>query len=511
MAREIYPKHSKGQRNQRETAAAAAGLTRSLFDPHILRDLPFWIWDQREHRKHLDEKGELRCCFNHAIGLPIKWDRQKPIFAWQQQIYDALEHHKHIWIKKSTGLGISEFMLRYLAYKVTTFQMPIGSRICLVTGPRIDLAITLISRFKNLFERFRIFEDKETVATCENNTRLEAYPSHHLDSMRGLTDVRFILLDEADFFPPGQQQDARDVSERYIAKSNPHIVLVSTPNAPDGLFEHIEREPQETCLYHRIFLPYTIGMRTIYDDVEIANAMESPSFEREYNLKYLGGIGNLFHINDVMQCIDDTYNPYDPSMIRSTFYGRAMGVDPGFGSSNFGIAITQGRDDKIEVLYAEEFEKPRPEECIDRIIELRQRFRVQSIFIDASAAGFITSLKYRIGDSDYDSYESRLEKVPDNIINSLADPGIYGRHYAVKPVNFGTMHRALLAHDLQIISKHHIRIHPSFVKLFVALRTAFLKPSGVLDKEQTSYDDLFDAWSLSNLNYFWKERDYNTA
>ena len=46
--------------------------------------------------------------------------------------------------------------------------------------------------------------------------------------MRGLTDVSFIYLDEADFFPPGQQQDARDVLERYIAKSNPWIVMVST-------------------------------------------------------------------------------------------------------------------------------------------------------------------------------------------------------------------------------------------------------------------------------------------
>jgi hypothetical protein len=49
-----------------------------------------------------------------------------------------------------------------------------------------------------------------------------------------------ILLDEADFFPPGQQQDARDVSERYIAKSNPYIAMVSTTNAPDGLFERID-------------------------------------------------------------------------------------------------------------------------------------------------------------------------------------------------------------------------------------------------------------------------------
>ena len=31
----------------------------------------------------------------------------------------------------------------------------------------------------------------------------------------------------------------------------PWIVMVSTPNAPDGLFERIEREPEETCLYKR--------------------------------------------------------------------------------------------------------------------------------------------------------------------------------------------------------------------------------------------------------------------
>lgn len=44
--------------------------------------------------------------------------------------------------------------------------------------------------------------------------------------MRGLKDVAFIYLDEADFFPPGQKQDARDVSERYIGTSNPWIVMV---------------------------------------------------------------------------------------------------------------------------------------------------------------------------------------------------------------------------------------------------------------------------------------------
>jgi late competence protein required for DNA uptake (superfamily II DNA/RNA helicase) len=108
-----------------------------------------------------------------------------------------------------------------------------GHQMCIVTGPRIELAITLIDRMKGLFRNiFQMqFDSKETVIEL-NGVHIEAY-SHHLDSMRGLTNVSFIYLDEADFFP--QHQDARDVSERYIAKSNPWIVMVSTPNAPEGL------------------------------------------------------------------------------------------------------------------------------------------------------------------------------------------------------------------------------------------------------------------------------------
>jgi hypothetical protein len=44
----------------------------------------------------------------------------------------------------------------------------------------------------------------------------------------------------------------RHVAERYIAKSDPFIVMVSTPNKPDGLFAKIEKEPFETCIYKRL-------------------------------------------------------------------------------------------------------------------------------------------------------------------------------------------------------------------------------------------------------------------
>ncbi|MFL6325808.1 MAG: hypothetical protein ACJ72C_13780, partial [Nitrososphaeraceae archaeon] len=31
---------------------------------------------------------------------------------------------------------------------------------------------------------------------------------------------------------------------------------ISTPNAPDGLFERIEKESEDTCIYKRLFLDY---------------------------------------------------------------------------------------------------------------------------------------------------------------------------------------------------------------------------------------------------------------
>ena len=62
--------------------------------------------------------------------------------------------------------------------------------------------------------------------------------------------------------------------------------MMSTLNAPGGLFERIGKEPFDTCIYKKIFLDYTYGVSKIYTKEEIDKARVSPSFEREYCLKY---------------------------------------------------------------------------------------------------------------------------------------------------------------------------------------------------------------------------------
>jgi hypothetical protein len=478
-----------------------------------LQDKPFWIWDKQQHKQE-NIRTDGDCCMNHIISLPQKDGVDKPLFDYEQIIFDSLVTHngtannKHLWIKKATGLGASEFMLRFMAWLCTKDNALSGSQMCIVTGPRIELAIALIDRMKGLFTTRDLnlnspltFDTKETVIEL-NNVKIEAFPSHHLDAMRGLPNVSFILLDEADFFPPGQQQDARDVSERYIAKSDPYIVMVSTPNAPEGLFERIEKESEDTCLYKRIFLDYTYGIGKIYTAEEIEKAKQSPSFEREYNLKYLGRIGNVFHTKDIEAAIEKG-RKYDPDdFIRVYLTSRSMGIDPAWGSSAFGIVITQWVDHHIQIMHAEEYRRPDYNEMLSTVYGLMSKYNVDKVYIDGANPSFIKSLKLQIGeDQDYDKVIARYrtEGLGDN----------WSENMRIVPVNFNSEHKAMLGHCKMIMENDggRIAINPDkFDKLITALRTA-VDNDGTLDKESTSYNDIFDAFRLALKFYHFEDNN----
>src|SRR6266516_709316 len=139
-----------------------------LFD--ICKGKPFWIWDIQEHKlEDFRTKGE--CCFNHIIGLPTKEAIEKPMFDYEKILYDSLLipldqnplnyafKNKHLWVKKATGLGVTEFFLRLMAWLCLKDNSYRNSQMCIVTGPNIDIAIKLIKRMKGLFEPHNIIFD----------------------------------------------------------------------------------------------------------------------------------------------------------------------------------------------------------------------------------------------------------------------------------------------------------------------------------------------------------------
>jgi Terminase RNaseH-like domain len=424
-------------------------------------------------------------------------------------VNDVLNHnhnfkHKHLWVKKATGLGVTEFFLRLMVWLCLRNDDYQNSQMCIVTGPNIDIAIKLIKRMKALFEpKLHVtFDSKETVLEL-NGCSIEAYPSNHIDAYRALNNPKFILIDEGDFFRKGEQEDVRHVSERYIAKSDPYIVMVSTPNAPDGLFERIEKEAEDTCIYKRLFLDYTYGIGKIYTAEEIEKAKASPSFEREYNLKYLGKIGNVFHTKDIEAAIekgrkydpDDAFNP-----LHFGFTSKSMGIDPAWGSSAFGIVVTQWIDDHIQILHAEEYHRPDYNEMLSTVYGLMSKYQVDKIYIDGANPSFIRSLKLQIGeDADYDKVIARYksEGLGDNWVENMR----------IVPVNFNSEHKAMLGHCKMILESEggRIAINPDrFDRLITSLRTA-VDSDGTLDKEATSYNDIFDAFRLALKFYRYKD------
>ena len=80
----------------------------------------------------------------------------------------------------------------------------------------------------------------------------------------------------------------------------------------------------------------------------------------------------------------------------------------------------------------------------------------------------------------------------------LGDDGIVDM-MTIIPVNFKSEHKAMLGH-CKMIMEHdggRIAINPDrFDKLVTSLRTA-VDNDGALDKEATSYNDIFDAFRLS--------------
>jgi hypothetical protein len=241
-----------------------------------LRIQPFWIWDKTRHKER-NRVTEGECCFNHIISLPKKNGIEFPLFDYQKLLYRALLEpgflnsspklhsvdpnnvmypfkEKHLWVKKSVGLGVSEFFLRMMAWLCLYNDDYRNSQMVIVTGPNQELSIKLIKRMKGLFlEKLGVtFDSKETVLEL-NGCSIEAYPSNHIHVVENATKIGY----------------------------NPDNI---NPNAK-----------------------------------------------------------------------------------------KSFGIDPGFGSSKFAIVISQYVDGKIQVIHAEEYDRPNFATMINTIWQLKQK------------------------------------------------------------------------------------------------------------------------------------------
>ena len=190
-------------------------------------------------------------------------------------------------------------------------------------------------------------------------------------------------------------------------------------------------------------------------------------FEREYNCKLFGRIGNLLSPLKIDAAVKTGERlkdiPINPYCIHS------LGVDPAFGSSSFGLVLTEHlqEEDKIRVLLAEEYaDHPDPNDMVERIFEIHRQYFNLHIFVDAAARGFITSLKIAFNENP--NYERVEDVLPGN--------------NKVIPVSFSTTHKQMISHLAQLFNDEYMAVPEKFDKLIVSLKTAVVNEYS-LDKE----------------------------
>ena len=416
----------------------------------------FYCFHNQYLKDPLDIPVGSNCCFTHFVGYPKKDNRNYPIFPYQIELLEQIEKHRRIAVLKSRGIGISELMLRWILFKVMSEDYR-DSQVIIVTGARIELAENLIKRAKQILNIYHTKDTKKTTLEL-NGCTIEAFPSFHSDAMRGLPNVKIILSDESDFFPKGQIENVQAVIDGYIAKSNPYSVLVSTPNLPNGLMENLFKDP--LSLYRKIPLNYKIGLGLIYSEKEIEIAKQSPHFEREMNLQFGYGIGDIFP-NELLKGIVEDYD------LTLKHGQKILCVDPAFGSSKFAIIGMEKINDIIYIKEALQFSRPSPSAMLDLVSKKSMEYGNYCL-VDSAHSG---------------------------LIRDLMSKGIYA-----SAVNFRMELSNMTTEASQCVKEKKIRIHKGFTDLLAQLRAVRYNDRGHPDKTELSFD-LGDCL-LMGCNYY---------
>jgi hypothetical protein len=184
---------------------------------------------------------------------------------------------------------------------------------------------------------------------------------------------------------------------------------------------------------------------------------------------------------------DIPYNPSTP---------KALGIDPGFGSSSTAFTVIEIVDDSIiHILYSKQFANQSTQQMVYHAADLISKYNLMNegnkVFIDGSQSGFIRSVKYQTG--DYPHYERLVEKA-----RLDGRPDELWHYMQVIPVNFSTKHKAMLGNLKLLIDKGRIAIDPhAHSELMTELRIATSDEDMALEKDQTNTFDLLDSLRLA--------------
>jgi hypothetical protein len=254
------------------------------------------VYNQSQNFKDFQE-------FNKWLGLPEKLGKPMPLFDYQLAWHDDILRNKHVIINKFVGAGATEIIPRIMLEMILTKEDLATKQFGIITGTRQKFTIDIIKNrilpiiTKNHPEVIASHVNEQIMFT--NGRYIRGFPTENLSALHGQHDLAFIFVDEAAFFHPNEQERLMIALERNDSKSQPHIVLVSTPNGPQGSFYETYMDAlQSRNDYKAITTNYLVGRGRIWDELDWEGIMfkkeHSPRlFAQEFNNEFIAPMGAL--------------------------------------------------------------------------------------------------------------------------------------------------------------------------------------------------------------------------
>lgn len=425
-----------------------------------------------------NQKSESRdCCWWHYVfypnGGPEKNGIFHPMYKYEQEYLEALTNHRQVAVFKASKLGITEFTELWMLHQCYINPFFTGKEVMIVTGPNVDLAKDLIGRAKQILKNADLdFVDQGSYGFSVNGVRVRAYPSNNISAMRGQPKVAMVFGDEAAFFGQKDDSDVVETCERYVGSDGGWLVFVSTAGKEAAGFFYDILEDNNSP-YKKIEMYYERGLEkdpvtntSMYVQEFIDEAMKLRSFEREYCGVWAADSGDIFPQEALDSCSKEEYDIH----AENDSYDRVIGVDPGYGSSQYGIVAMQKQKGKYIVLHAESLERSSYIDALKKVQMVADRFKIRKIFVDSSAPELIVDLRDKLG-------------------------------YNVNGIAFNVSGLKMLYFASDQVSTGNVMIHPMFKKLKKQLMAIKVNKKGLPDKTDRNPFDLGDAFLLALWYY----------
>jgi len=231
--------------------------------------------------------------FNDSIGLPILPGTNQPheLLPFQNKIGEY--QGKDMIINKPNKCGVTEVLLRKLAWKATvgdlrTYDIILGSS-------QEELAEENLRRLENIFansDLLRPMVREALVArmTLRDGTRFLTMPSNP-SALRSWPRVKAVYLDEAGHLGRLDDTEYFAAASSRLANTDGYMYIASTPRGRRGFFYNLYTAVMEGKIEMKHFeISYTEGLGVFYTQefIDKEKARLGPRFAGEYECEFLG-------------------------------------------------------------------------------------------------------------------------------------------------------------------------------------------------------------------------------